>query len=259
MTKLRQKTTSMFVVGLAVLAGACGNEADTPTDEDYEDIAQSVAPLIRKDLAADGGVMLSAQLAVGAQPIWLAINASGEASGNAGSLKWSLAASCTDQNNVASNVCSESASSARVTSNVDGMLMLPNFSAELTADLDWSISGLQTDTLSAQGQTSVHAATSSSGVFRPVMRSFELDFDARYDLKIPRANPELASGSLTAKIDAHRRVVGTNQDREGHFVVDAAVTLDGSGNAIIKLDGNASFKLDLSSGALVHVDASVGG
>lgn len=259
MMKSRKQITSACLLGLTALVVACADEADKPTEADYEDLAESVAPLIRQELAADGGAVLSAQVAVSNAPQWLAVDGSGSAQGQAGSLSWSLSASCTDENNAPSDVCSETSASAQVASSLEGMLTLPNFSADLTAKLDWSISGLQTDTLVAEGHTSIQAATSSSGVFRPVMRSFDLDVDAQYDLLIPRNDPWLASGTVEASIDAHRRVVGTNRDSEAHFVVDAVVTFDGSGKAILTLDGAATFRLDLSSGALVHADARLGG
>ncbi len=259
MKTFRHQTTSAFLLGLAALATACADEPDKPTETDYEDLAQSVAPLIRHELAVDGGATLSAEVAVGDAPFWLSINASGDANGNAGSVKWSLSASCTDGNNVSSGVCTETSTSTQVVSSLDGMLTLPNFSAELSAKLDWSISGLQTETRTAKGQTTIHAVTNSSGILRPVMSSFELDFDAHYDLLVPRDNPGLSSGSVEASIDAHRRVVGANRDSETHFVVDVAVTLDGSGNAILTLDADATFRLDLSSGTLVRIDATVGG
>jgi hypothetical protein len=117
---------------------------------------------------------------------------------------------------------------------------------------------LQSDTIVAMGRTNVHAETHFTGLFRPVTRSFELDFAANYAVSMPHNAPELASGALEASIDAHRLVSGTNHDGEAHFRVDADVTLDGKGNAIVILDGSATFQLDLRSGQLVRVEGSVG-
>lgn len=241
---------------LALMGTACGDDVDQPTDQDYEDIAQSVAPLLQAEVTGEGGAMVSAQLATGNAPFWLSVEANGSAEGRAGSLQWSLNATCSDASNAPLDVCDETTDTATVASSFAGALMLPHYNASVSASQDWSVSGLQGGVLVAEGQTRVDASTTFTGIFRPVTRSFDLDLDADYSLAIPWDAPEQVTGSMSATVDAHRNVMGSNNDSDAHFIVDARATLDGSGAAIITLDGNVSFELNLASGALVRVDAS---
>lgn len=247
------KKTPLMLCGLLALATGCGTDVDTPTEEDYQEIAQSVAPLVRAELSSDGGAQLSAQVAVGQGPAWLSVQANGEVGGTLGQVNWSLDASCQDVNDQPLDLCDSTTNSARVASSFDGMLTLPNYAASVSAEVDVSVSGLQTDTLVATGETSIDASTQFTGIFRPVSSSFALDFDASYELTIPVQDPGAIQGTLRGSIDAQRRVTGTNNDRDAHFIVDAVITIDGSGSAIITLDGQASFSLNLASGELtVH-------
>ena len=257
MMKLQRAKTNSCLLGLALLATACGDDVDEPTDEDYQDIASSVAPLIRAELGNDGSAQLSAQLAVGHAPGWLSVDAEGSLQGRAASLTWDLSGSCSDVNGVATDTCDASTDAANVSSNFSGELAFPNYSAMVTADADWSIEGLQQDTIRSTGRTSIDASTQFTGILFPHSRSFSLDVDASYDLTAPRANPEQLAGTLQASIDARRTVTGTNNDRDAHFIVDAQVTLDGAGNALIELDGHAQFELVMDSGNLVRIEASL--
>jgi hypothetical protein len=238
-------------LGALLALGACSGDAiDTPTQTDYDEVAQSTSPVIVRDMASNRTAI---QVTRGSLPLWLVLQGDGTLSGDDGALHWSIALTCFDAQGTVQVACGETTDRADLAIDVDGTLTLGGWDGSLDAHRHWTLSGLTTDTVGASGTTSVQASSTFESMSSHVMRSFASDYDGSYDLSIPADDPALARGSIHGMVVADRTGSGPGGDASAHFEVTVDVTLDGSGIATVSLDGTARYRLDLHTGAVTRL------
>ncbi len=120
------------------LAAGCANDTE-PTAEDYDEIAQGVAPLITRDVR--GSLELSAAVATGDTPLFLSASAGGTFEGLDGALSVELSLMCSTAEDEALDVCDETTDRAAVEGSFDGMLALGGWSGAIDANASWAIDG----------------------------------------------------------------------------------------------------------------------
>lgn len=255
MSSLLHRCARIGALSLPLLLAVpgCSDDVDQPTDADYDDIAQGVAPLVTHDLAADGTLAVSIDLAAGDAPSFLQAEANGTLSGAFGGLSWDVSITCRDALGDELPLCGETTDSASLSLSLTGSLETERLTASVDIGHDCAIEGLQGDAIEATGETHVAANTRFTGLFHPIERSFELDYDASYDVTVPRDDPAAAQGAVAASVDARRNGSGPNGSFDRHFAVAVDVELPGDGTAILSLDGVARYRLDLETGALIKL------
>ncbi len=240
---------------VATLGLGCAESVDEPTQEDYDDMAQSVAPLITQDLRADGTLAVSMELAGGDRPWWLAGSTEGDVSGDFGGLRWDVSLGCRDAQGAVQGVCGVSTDEASFNAEIAGDLNIPTYMASLSIAHRWELTGLQSETIHATGATAIAGSSEYMAALRPVSRSLRFDYDANWDVQVPKADPTLARGTIGATLDARHVARGPDADSDLHFLIEVSVTLDGSGSAEVVLDGDVSYELDLRTGNLTRTGA----
>ena len=236
------------------IAGCAGEEYDPPTDDDYDDLAAAVAPLIANDLAPRGSISAATGMALGAAPAWLSFETAGVASGAIGELSWSFDIRCEDAGGRELAVCDDTTDTATVEAAVAGSLDIPFVFASLDARGSWLLEGLQSQRVRAKGSVDIDASSRLTAPFRPAERSLDLTVNVDYDVVIPLGEPELARGGGSARVEAFHTWTAPRGDSDSHFLIDVDVSLDGAGGASLVLDGTAHYELNIDGGTVVRID-----
>jgi hypothetical protein len=244
----------MVVLGLS-LSACAGSSSDQPTDADYDDVAKSVGSVV----AANGGgevatIEDAASISVGALPIDLSLEASGEVRGSRFGLTYSYMFECSDSLGNSLDVCDESTDTADVDMAWSGEIVIPN---ELTASVErsgqWTMTNIQSGTASIDGVSSFDFDASFDG--DDVDRRYHFSYSAEYDHIVVEMTPSrLVSGTIRYDISADRFVsVDGGDDIDVSFDIDAVLTFDADGNATLVLDGTRTYDVDVATG---HVTLS---
>jgi len=224
---------------------ACGTD-EPPTDQEYDEIASEVAPLIARDFQPGGAVEIAAGFDDGDLPDWAAKDASGSFAGTHAGFDWVIEPDCVDTGD--GPIADPSHVDAlSICLSADGWLDLPHYTAELHARKQWAIRGLQTDTIALEGSCGFSVASTLELPINSVTRSSELTVTGEHNLVVPKADPCTATGSVNLGVDGERTRTDSSGDEVRQLSVDVDVTLDGTGLAVIVIDGVSTHEVDLCS------------
>jgi hypothetical protein len=136
------------------------------------------------------------------------------------------------------------------------MLDTNNFDAAVEREGSWTIDGLQSNTVTFDGDSSFSYDASLISIFRPGVRAtFAFDADAEYDaIAIDSATRDAIAGTAAFDISAHKVVTGTSNDVDKSFAVHAEVEFHADRTATITLDDEHHYTLDLATGVVVRID-----
>jgi hypothetical protein len=246
-----------LVCAVLLATASCDSEqqVDTPTNQDYDVIARGIAPLLGAELKQQGLLETSTQIVIGDEPGWLSIRSNGKLEGAIGGLTWDVEAECQSAGNQELEVCDESTHKAQLIALVNGNLTLPNYKALLDVDTKWSFDDLQAEIILATGETKITADSEFDSLLTGATRIFQFYLDTEHDFRIPKDAYEATSGTASGTVDAYYSKTGLDGKSiaEGKFVVQAELSLDGHGSAILTLDGIAEYQLDLEAGIAIRI------
>lgn len=225
----------LLAVAVAGGAGACTDER--PTDEEYDDIAYGVAPLLSVSLAEGGTLQTSLGFVDGDEPGWMTRDTTGTFIGAVGGLRWELAVACFDGFGRHLPDCGDDTDRASARFGVGGEVDALGYQAEFELTGSWVFHGLATDVVSVEGRARFSGSMSFGA------RSTALYVEGAVELTVPRHDPLAARGTLDGRIDADT-VDG------GDYRVALHVELDGNGGATLELDGDLAYDVDLRTGAV---------
>jgi hypothetical protein len=253
----RYTCVSLFVgLCLSVVTG-CSPEKKY-TDEDYDDVATAVGALVGTDSTGETSSMEDAEeISTGHADSDLAQMGEDSWQGNRAGLTYSYDVTCQDAQGLRLASCDDTTDSANLVLAWNGSLDLPRYDASVDRTGDWTLSGLQSDTAVFNGTGSFDVETEFTAWFRPVTRSFELDYDASYDnVTFDRIGRQFTSGTIHYDVNALRTV--THEGERSETAIDVAVDIEfiGNGQARINVDGVRDYDLDLSSGQVAGEDTS---
>jgi len=251
---------SLLACGVLLISISCdpGQEADTPTDKEYDEIASAIAPLISVELESGGILETSTHIAVGDEPGWLRFQSTGNLEGSVGGLTWDVLAECQSSQNDELEVCDETTDQARLNTSIAGRLDLVNYNAGLDVDSKWLIDGLQGSMITAKGTSQISADSDFDSLLTPVNRVYEFVLDLNFDFQIPVEDYEAAFGTAEATVLAYYSKTNLNGSdiAEGKFIIKAELALDGDGNALLTLDGTVQYRIDLATSLVVRIHNS---
>lgn len=236
-------------LGVALLSSACNSG---PTNEDYDDVAASVGALTANDSGGDVGSMEDAVAASqGESPDGLTQSGSGSFSGARAGLEYEYALTCSDDAGTVLESCDATTDTAHLTVSWSGELDLPRYQASITREGDWTLSGLQSDTVQLDGTGSFDVDSSFTALYRDVTRTLRLEYDAEYQaVQISKASRRPVGGTATFQVHVQRTSSRGARDAEAEFDIEAVLTFAADGTAHLELDGDRSYVVSIDDGTV---------
>lgn len=244
---------------LAVTSFAGCSSSDTPTADDYDDVAQALtAVTVTDDASGDTGAMAdAASIAHGDGKLTLKVDANGKYSGNHLGLSYDYTATCSDAAGAKQEACDRTTDKAQIAVSWSGDLKLPRLSAAVMREGNWQLSGLQSDEVTFGGDSDFTLDAQMQSLFRSVTRTYKVSYTANYNSVVfDRETHGFKSGTVTYTIDAERTATGSRGDSEAQFDIDGELVFNGDGTAKLTLDRTASYNVNLTNGDLTKADAS---
>lgn len=230
----------------------CTN-SDTPTEADYDDVAQALTAVVVTDNeGGEVGAMLDASsIAAGDGKVTLKLDATGKYTGNHLGLDYAYTATCADAAGAALAACDATSDSADVAVSFSGELALPRLSAAVVRDGSWQLSGLQSDQVTFAGESELSLDTQVESLFRDATRAYRFDYVASYDaVVLDRAARRVVSGKVTLSVDSERMATGTRGESEAQFNIDGVLEFKADGTASLTLDETHHYNVHMGSGGL---------
>jgi hypothetical protein len=252
---LKYSFSSFVVTSVLVLStAACGGNEDSATDEEYDDVAQSLGVVVSTGNGGGEVASLSdsADLAIGLAPLGITLKASGEFNGSRAGLAYDYSLSCSDEDGQALARCGAETDTAQVEVAWSGNLALPHFSASVDRRGTWQLTGVQSGTAVFSGSSSFEADAQFQAAWRNIQRHYHLSYEASYDdITVQRAPRQIVSGAVHYDVAASREASSTRGESEATFDVSADLTFN-NGSAELVLDGSHRYTLNVATGQVTR-------
>lgn len=246
-----------IIVGSLIVAAATSISCveDKPTEEEYDDVAQAIGSTTATSNGGGetGSFADSAKLAVGQMPAGLSLAGNGHVLGQHLGLDYDYQITCKDAGGALLALCGPTTDSASLKLSWSGDLDTPNLSASVDRTGDWTLSGLQSGGATFNGEGTLTFDVSVTSIFRPVTRTYHLDYAASYDAVKIDASRHAVGGSIHYEISAEHTVMGRAANSDRKLDLSADVVFNADGSASVTLDGTHSYKLDLETGAVARM------
>lgn len=252
------------LLSVGVVAG-CSSSNSKPTQEEYDDTAQAIGSTTATSNGGSSGggdvasMSDSVQLALGVTPAGLTLSGSGAGQFNGSKLGLNYAYSLTCTTAGATAPCGVTTDTATAQVDWSGNLTTDAVTASVTRDGKWTLSGLQTSTVSFSGDSTFTFDATLKSIFRPgVTTTYNFDTSAHYDaVKVDKGSHTVVSGTASFDVSAKHMVTGSSNNVDASFSVTADLTFNSDGTASLVLDGTQHYTIHLDTGIVVKVSASV--
>ena len=236
-------------------AAIVGCSRGEPTEQDYDDVALAVGTMVAGS-SSDGEVAEMADAIVMSQgdtPTGLTRSGSGDLQGTRGSLTYDFSVSCLDVTGAAQEQCDENTDMSRVVVDWSGQVDWPRYDATVNRTGDWMLSNIQSGVARFEGQGTFDISSEFLSLDGNRMRTFQLSYAADYDsILIDTATKAIQGGTASYEIAAQRTASNRFRDVDAEFDISATVTFASDGTAVLELDGNRSYNIELASGAVTR-------
>lgn len=225
---------------------------DQPTEEDYDDVASAVSLLVTNDSGGEVGSMEDGvDLALGEESDLTSMG-SGSYQGTFGSFMYEYNITCSDTAGTV-GPCGPGTNSANLIVDWNGELDLARFFGAVDRTGNWTLSDIQSNMVKFNGDGTFDVQTEFTSWIGNRKRTFNLDYDANYNnVTYDRSQDLLVDGTMTYNVHAERTRERNGKDVDAEFEMTVVVTFDGSGNAIITIDKDRSWTLNLGNGAVTR-------
>jgi hypothetical protein len=242
------------LITLGSVFAACSSSTNQATPEQYDATAQAIATTTASSGSGGGGDVASmadsVNIALGTVPVGLSLQGSGHYQGSRLGLDYSYAITCKSLAGTTLSVCDHTTNQATVDVSWSGSISSGGLDVTTMRDGTWTITGLQTDTATFSGDSSLSFdVTLTSG---PRTATYSFDASASYDaIRISTQQRQVIDGSATFDLTAHSMVTGAAGNSSATFAVNATITFHADHTASLVLDGTQHYTLDLATGAVV--------
>jgi hypothetical protein len=227
-------------------AGACTSDSQSTmtaaTDEDYDDIASSLATAVAHEGDEVAAMRAAASLARGSVPAGLAPTSTGAFTGSAAGLDYHYQLACTTDS--AAAPCAPSTTGAAVQSSWSSDLELPELAMTLSHDASWQLTGLTPSIAHVAGTGSLTYDTRDS------TQTYHYHYDASYHVVID--DTRAIGGGISLAITATRSEAATRQQ----FAITGELTFSPDDTADLVLDGSHHYRILLATGAVTPATAA---
>lgn len=245
------------IAAAAVLSAglvACGaGEQNSPSQEDYDDVASATAALLTDEGGELEGMADAVDLASGQPPAILTGTSTGSWSGSRGQIDYAYTLTCLNARGVELPACDLRTDEARLVLAWDGEVDTARRYALLDRDGNWTLSDLQSDQIGFDGAGTYVVNSEFMALYRPVMRSLSLDYAATYvGIVYDRALRRPVAGRIDYTVSVDRTESRQFRNVEASFDMTATVTFSPEGTATLVLDGERTYVVTLDDGAVAE-------
>jgi hypothetical protein len=250
---MRSKLHGLIALLLAS-AGCAGDPAlDTsPTSqEEYDDVAQAVGTSVARNTGGDAASLTDATtIAVGVLPLGFTVDAEGSIGGDRFGFTYAYDVACWDQRDVPLDHCSHATDRAEVDAAWSGEIDLPRLQADAERTARWVFEDLQLDIAHVEGDSTLALDLAVQPADGPD-RTYHFDYAAEYDdVMIFIDERRVVGGVIRYAINAAKTIGG---DQVSSFAVDGELVFQPTGRALLVLDGEHQYDVDLSTGLAVRL------
>ncbi len=234
------------------LVACAGNDAREISDQEYDDLALSLASTLR---TSGGGGEVGAfadvlAIAGGKTPAGFTQDEIGGFHGSRSGLIYSYAVACRDDHNrgVPCTVATDNAD-AHIT--WSGTVALPQLVLTVERDGDWMLNDLENDMVRIDGFGTLSGESRITSADR-ASTTYQLSYVADHRAVI-FANSEIwpRGGLGLYKLVAERTRTTDNTEQSREIELDAEVRFSAGGKATIRLDDTRRYDVDLATGGIV--------
>ncbi|MBA3819415.1 MAG: hypothetical protein H0X17_11025 [Deltaproteobacteria bacterium] len=242
---------------VALIAGCASNNNIDVSDEEYDDVAMSLASTLQP---AGGGGELGAMVDVGAiarggMPAGFAPDGEGSLQGSHLGLAYRYALECRDANNRPVRPCDVRTANADARVMWSGLLDLPNLVMVVERDGSWVVNDITDAALRLDGEGDMTYETRIENPDRGITTTYELAYHASHrNIVLGRNERHPRGGVVLYELEAQRTRSGANAEDTRDFAVTAELRFAAGGRATIELDGTRTYDLDLVTGSVVRTD-----
>ncbi|MEL6347156.1 MAG: hypothetical protein AAFV53_28840 [Myxococcota bacterium] len=234
----------------ALVFVACGPDYDTPTREDYDEMADAIA--VTTSARSSGGnevAAMTASIELSTGVYGAAVDASYD--GTVADFSYAYAARCFDTAGLDAR-CDGAADGAQVDIDWDGALDLPRYQLTLERQGSWQLDGLQSGRPEFNGTGSFRVDSRFTALIADYDATYVFDYQAEYDgIGYAPEQGVPIDGQIRYELDAERRIESGDDVDDARFLVDVTIDFLGNGQADLILDGDARYVVDLRTGDLV--------
>ena len=235
-------SSTYAVIGLVSVSLACGT-ADEPSDQDYDDVASAVAPLILGDSSDASSIEDSVEVSRGRTPMGFRADGLGRISGARGRLRYNYLFACRNGSGALQDLCDGTTDTATISVSWSGSVETPRYSAEINRTGTYALSGLTGDRVELNGEGTFDVRSEFTSLNGNRSRTYMLDYDALYSsITFDRTLRKIVAGTASFVIIAERTASNQFRDVEASFSVEAVVTFTNEGATLV-LDGDRSYNL----------------
>jgi len=230
---------------MLMLLAACSSN-QTASQQDQVQVAQVVGVTVSTEPTAVAAVL---DLATGIVPPGITIDGLGKFSGDHGGLTFNGTITCTDAGTDKPAPCSATTATATVDGSWSGQLQTPRVTISATRTGTWTVSGLQTSTVTINGTSHVDLTSQFASASDKNHKNLGLAIDATYEaVTIDRTSDFATGGDIQYAITGQRTHTTPGLDTSQTFTVDATLTFHPDHAATLVIDGNDKFDVDLDTG-----------
>jgi hypothetical protein len=245
------------ILFVALLAGACSEEDDTPQqgaeelgEQDKEEVARSLGTALSRSFSSEDGLATtSIDVAAGAPPAWLGEIDVGVYAGELLGLTIDVDVECVDSAGAQMAECGPDTASASITADVDGELSLLGWTGSLGLSGSWQLAALQEEEIEFQGSASIELASEFEDWFEPVTHTATFTISGELDATLRRSDAQVVSGTAQLAIEYERTRSDEETGDRFEFTVDATLE-DGQASITV---GGLDFRIDLSTGSATRL------
>jgi hypothetical protein len=247
---------TLLPLALSITACAANN---TPTPEQYDDTAQAIA----STTATGGGggdvasMSDSVAISLGTMPQGFSLTGDGHFHGSRLGVDYNYSITCKSATGVV-GVCGPTTDQATVDVAWSGNLASTNVDASVMRSGSWSLTGLQSETATFNGDSTFSFDATLRSIFRPgVTSTYSFDASASYSaIKIATQQRQVIGGTASFDVSAHATVTGAGSNNsDKSFDVHAQITFHADHTADLVLDATRHYSLNLTTGVVIHVNS----
>jgi hypothetical protein len=242
---------------------ACSSSSK-PTPEQYDDTAQAIATTTATSGSggsSSGGGDVAAMadtvsLSLGTVPDGISVMGNGTFQGSHLGVNYNYTLTCKSAAGV-TGVCGLTTDQATVDVAWMGNLTSTYLGASMNRTGSWTITGLQSDTATFEGDSSFMFDATVRSILRPgASATYSFDASASYKaVKISTQDRKVSDGSASFDVTAHSMVTGTaSNNASADFDVHADITFHADHTASLVLDGSEHYSLNLDTGVVVRAN-----
>lgn len=247
----------------AILLAIAGcSDADKPTDDDYDGVAQALGSVT----ATDGGggevgtLVDVSVIASGTPRTGINLMASGEFSGNKLGVTYDYDVTCADSAGAKLDSCTNASDSADVNVKWSGELSTAILSGVVSRTGMIKLTKIQSGTVTVAGAGNLTIDAEFKALFRDATRSYHLAYDAKYeDVQVARAQQKVVGGSIHYALDVERHAMDAKRTSSATFEITADLVWSADGSAKLTLDGDHTYNVNTTTGAVAEVNAGTKG